>query len=259
MQLFPINRSASIELGDNYNTSVFLDELKLLLSSYRIQKRIVYWQPEDFLINKSESGFVIDFAQNRIVYKKGIKKLLGYNDNEFTMQLLRKICHPDDYDVTTSIVKNAILYSLAYPEDNAESTLFISYRLKKKNGTYAKILSQSNIISTDEKGNIASSFIRFTDISFMDKTKIVNWEFKSKNLIKDFFTRQVYKTFQNFFTIREKEIIVKMKTNLTNNEIGHKLNISKHTVATHRKKILKKAKCHSSEELIQFCIGKGIV
>jgi len=258
-QLFLLNRSYPPELHDNNNMSAFFVELELLLTSHSNQKRIVYRLPEDFLINKSECGFVIDFTLNRIVYKKGIKKLLGYHENEFTIQLLRQIYHPDDYEVTTSILKNATLYSLAHPEDNSENTLFISYRLKQKNGTYIKILSQSNNISTNKKGHITSSFIRFTDISFIDKTDNVNWEFKTTNLMKDFFNQQVYKAYQNFFTKREKEIIVKMKKGLTNKEIGHKLNISEHTVATHRKNILKKGKCHSSEELIQFCNGKGIL
>ena len=106
---------------------------------------------------------------------------------------------------------------------------------------------------------VISALVILTNISFIDKTDNVNWEFKTKYLMKDFFKQQVYKAYQNFFTKREKEIIIKIKAGLTNKEIANKLNISEYTVATHRKNILKKGKCHSSEELIQFCSGKGIL
>ena len=77
--------------------------------------------------------------------------------------------------------------------------------------------------------------------------------------MKYFFKQQVYKAYQNFFTKREKRIILKIEKGLSNKEIGKKLNISEHTIATHRKNILKKAKCHNSEELILFCKEKGIL
>ena len=77
--------------------------------------------------------------------------------------------------------------------------------------------------------------------------------------MKDFFKQQVHEAYQNFFTKRENIIILNIEKNLTNKEIAKKLNISEDTVATQIKNILKKAKCHSSEELIIFCKGKGIL
>ena len=73
------------------------------------------------------------------------------------------------------------------------------------------------------------------------------------------FTKQIYKTYNNFFTEREVEVIFEIKKGLTNQQISESLNISIHTVATHRKHILKKAVCNNTDQLLLFCKGKGII
>ena len=58
---------------------------------------------------------------------------------------------------------------------------------------------------------------------------------------------------------REIEIIHALADGLTSSQIGEKLFISEHTVKTHRKNILKKLDLHSSSELIQYALNKGII
>lgn len=60
-------------------------------------------------------------------------------------------------------------------------------------------------------------------------------------------------------TIREKEIIKQISMGKTNKEIGDTLNISPHTVHTHRKNIMKKLQLHSAVELSNYAIQSGIV
>ena len=56
-----------------------------------------------------------------------------------------------------------------------------------------------------------------------------------------------------------REVIAKIFEGISNHEIAVKLNISRHTVATHRKNILFKSNCSDSQQLLLFCKKNGII
>ena len=58
---------------------------------------------------------------------------------------------------------------------------------------------------------------------------------------------------------REQEILVLISKGLTSQLIGKTLYISKHTVETHRKNILRKLDFNSSTELVKFAVQQGLV
>jgi len=58
---------------------------------------------------------------------------------------------------------------------------------------------------------------------------------------------------------REQEILGLISSGLTSQIIGEKLFISKHTVETHRKNILRKLDFSSSTELVKFAVQQGLV
>lgn len=58
---------------------------------------------------------------------------------------------------------------------------------------------------------------------------------------------------------REQEILELISKGLTSNLIGQTLFISKHTVETHRKNILRKLDFNSSTELVRFAVQQGLV
>ena len=247
------------ELINIENRGAFFKKLSGLLQINNIHETKGLDDFKNITLSNNECIYVIDFRQNKLLFSKGFQDILGYKDKEITIELIRQLYHPNDFEITTKVYKATLLYSLNHPEDSASSTLFISFRIRKKNGSYIKILSRSTILEMDENGRVISSLVKFTNISFIDKTDNVNWEFKTKNLMKDFFKEEVYRAYQDFFTKRETGVIIQMEKGLSNKDIAKKLSISEHTVATHRKNILRKAKCHHSEELIIFCKGKGIL
>ena len=53
------------------------------------------------------------------------------------------------------------------------------------------------------------------------------------------------------FTFKEKEVLSLISMGLTTKEIAGKLNISHHTVETHRKNLLRKCEAKNSVELVQ--------
>jgi len=60
-------------------------------------------------------------------------------------------------------------------------------------------------------------------------------------------------------TTRELEIVRLIAKGFISKEISTKLNITTHTVYTHRKKILKKLGLNSASELILYAVNQGIV
>lgn len=210
-------------------------------------------------ISDSECLYLFSLQQNKILYKKGFTECLGYDEDIISFDFLTKNIHPDDAELVQRVTKATILYSIDHPDDSINNQLFITYRHKTKKDNYVKILNQVSIFEVDKKGILKTILIRLLNISFLDNTKSVNWIFKAKDLDEVAFKKTVYKSTSDFFTPREMELIYEIIKGFTIKEIGIHLNISVHTVATHRKNILKKSNCHNFIELEVFCRGKGIL
>jgi len=60
-------------------------------------------------------------------------------------------------------------------------------------------------------------------------------------------------------TPREKELLQLLAELKTNKEIATLLNLSVHTVETHRGRILQKLNLHGVPELILYAVRKGII
>ncbi len=60
-------------------------------------------------------------------------------------------------------------------------------------------------------------------------------------------------------TERERDVIILIAQGFTNKEIAHQLYLSKYTIETHRKNILKKLKFKSSADLVRFATNHGLV
>jgi DNA-binding CsgD family transcriptional regulator len=61
------------------------------------------------------------------------------------------------------------------------------------------------------------------------------------------------------FTKREKEILLKIKQGMNSKSIAELFDCSKHTVDTHRRKMLKKTGSKNTMELVNFGIRTGII
>ncbi len=61
------------------------------------------------------------------------------------------------------------------------------------------------------------------------------------------------------FTFKEKEVLALISAGLTTKEIAGKLNISHHTVETHRKNLLRKCEAKNSAQLVQMAFSQQII
>ena len=60
-------------------------------------------------------------------------------------------------------------------------------------------------------------------------------------------------------TRREREVLVQISEGLSNKEIANRLNLSLHTVETHRWRIMEKLDLHSTAELVLSAVRRGLV
>ncbi len=84
----------------------------------------------------------------------------------------------------------------------------------------------------------------------------------SKMLVEDFMRqlreREVEDSYE-LLTSREREILQLLAEGKSNKEIATVLNLSPHTVETHRGNILQKLNLHSVPELILYAVRKGVI
>ncbi|WP_299441572.1 LuxR C-terminal-related transcriptional regulator [uncultured Aquimarina sp.] len=211
------------------------------------------------LIRGKQCLYIMDWKQSKLTYTRHIEDMLGYTEEEFSMDIALNYFHPDDNDFVKRVVKAIVIYCIDRTNIHDEPYLLLTFRLQRKDGSYIKVLRQSFVLEKDSDGKMISNLSLLTDISFIDDGDRVSWDIYGNNIDQTLFKKQIHEAFDDFFTNREKEIIQLIEAELSNAEIAKKLFISKHTVATHRKNIFKKSQSHNTKQLIQFCKKNGVL
>ena len=213
---------------------------------------------EDIAPIYGECFFVVDLSQSKILHFGGMKKLFGYNEKSIDLPFVFDKNHPEDSHLVQLLVSNILSKIVTIEIPNHTNIFSVTSRFKKKNGDYLRIMTDNFIIQTNEQNLVQSILVRYTDLSFMNDSDTVDWKVNANYLDLDQIAKEVYGPEKNVFTQREKEIILFMFKGISNPIIASDLNISPHTVATHRKNIFSKSKCSNIEELKRFCKKYGV-
>ncbi|CAM4167237.1 LuxR C-terminal-related transcriptional regulator [Zobellia roscoffensis] len=235
----------------------FRNEVKRDVSKYEYEA-IPYASLDNFPLNPKQCLYIAHWAKDGIVYERGLEQLTGYSLSEFNTEDLVHYIHPDERELVNKLTQEAVKYVVKTDLRKGHAHLFLSFRFKKKDGTYIKILRQSSSYELDSKGRMVSNFSLLTDVSFIDSSNRVEWYFDAYGLDLDEFKKLIYAVYDDFFTRREKEIIHLIEKGYTSARIAEVLFISTHTVATHRKKIFRKVGVSTVADLIFFCKKNGI-
>ena len=213
---------------------------------------------QEIPLNNLECYYLFDFTKNSVVYHRGFDTAFGYNEKQFDMDFIFDKYHEEDAPLIKNIVKELVIQLVDITIPEFSNILDISYRFKRSDGTYARVLSNTIVYQTDESDRILSVLIKYTDISFTRESEAVEWKVDSTYFDADKMQYGVYGDGMIIFTPRELEVISRVFKGESNHEIAVKLNISRHTVGTHRKNILFKSNCSDSNQLHLFCKINGI-
>lgn len=210
-------------------------------------------------MNDLECYYLIDFKKNEVIFHKGFDAVFGYDLQKLDIDFIFQHYHPDDAPFIKSIIKATLRQLMDERVAEYSNLISMAYRFRKNDGSYARILSNTTVYKTDKLDKIISVLVKYTDISFVDDTDVVEWMVNTNYLDLEKIRSTVYDNDHANFTSREIQVIRELFNGHVNKEIALILHISEHTVATHRKNILLKSNCSSVEELKSFCKKNGLL
>lgn len=147
-----------------------------------------------------------------------------------------------------------------------------SYRMKDASGIIRTMLYQAFPLSVLENGTPEHVFCIQTDVSHLKVTSTKAVSFIHMDGGKCYFNVDISKgkfdpealdenntDFSELLTAREKEIVIRLSRGLNAEQIAEELNLSHHTIKTHRKNVLQKSGCTNTTELVAKCLTNGII
>jgi DNA-binding CsgD family transcriptional regulator len=134
------------------------------------------------------------------------------------------------------------------------------FRIKTASGKYVRLLHQMVALQNDDAGNITRSLGIHTDISDLKTTgspvlSFIGLEGEPSYINVD--VKEMFTPVKEIFSKREKQILLCLAEGKNSPEIAIELKISRYTIDTHRKNMLKKTGTSSAAELIMKSVREG--
>lgn len=229
----------------------------LLKFEFDIQKKLLNF----FMVGSSYYFIMNHHSLTFDMISKEFEDVLGYSPSEFDFQFLNEKLHPDDMQWFLAFGQKMIEFFSALPiEKMAKYKLRYDVRYRKKNGEYARILYQGIIIEHDKNGRLLRSLALNTDITYLKQEGKPVLSFIGMDGEPSYVDVGIDSAFiesKDGLSRREKDILKLLIAGKPSKEIGSILNISKHTVDTHRKNMLHKNNLSSTGELVGKAIRCG--
>ena len=255
---YRLHRDALIDNLDPLEMKSFFDQVTGMLSIEKDQVSLEDLS-QQFQNIPGECAYITDYKTKQLLFKKGFDALLGYKDEEVDFDFVFQGYHHEDAVMASQVIKAVIASAVNSVTSDPDLHLSMTYRRKRKDGSYIHVLSQSSVFELDTRGNLLRSFTRLTDVSYLNISTPVSWSVRSNNIDEHFVQSKISKIFENPFTKREIEVIKEIQIGGSNREIAERLHLSHHTIATHRKNILRKSNCHGILDLLIYCKQFGMI
>jgi len=259
-------RSKLIQISTAYSELLSYQKFNARDLDYTVfDKHIPMLQTLATLGNSGVSVFDL-YKKKHLFYSPDFGSLLGYNSTyirEKGPDFWDSKIHPDDF---IAIMENGIsilkLFFQFSADEKVNYKLINEYRILNAENNYVRIIEQHQALEIDKKGNI------WLTLSIIDLSpnQDVTEEFKS--LLHNFRTgsiipfRDQTKKFEPIgfaLSKREIQILQLIKEGFLSKEISSNLNISLHTVNTHRQHVLEKLGVNNSMEAVLYASRLGLL
>lgn len=237
--------------------SVFIERVKSQVNQFL--KVEPHFNPDAFTLLPGQAMYVVQYDSLEITYHKNIEQLLGYKDEEFNSTVLLKCFHPDQTEQLTRIIKCAVQMGIEHKAGSQLPWMFLIYKFKTKSGTYKPILRQTSILERHSGGGMYSAYSILTDLSGVNNADVVQWKIEAEPHYLEKFKKFINQSLPNPFSKREIEVLTLLSEGLNSSEIAEILFISKHTIDTHRRRLLAKSGTRNTAELIAYARKMGIL
>lgn len=197
----------------------------------------------------------------------------GKKPEEVNMNILLSLALPEEIEKIHKKEQVISDFFLNYL-DNAEMLnykIVYTYKMKDYEGKERVMLHQATVLSLNEEGRFVHVFSIHSDISHLVSTSTQDISFINIEDGKSYYNIDTSegifdesmlskkKRLQELLSKRELEIIKELALGSSADEISNQLNISPHTVRTHKKNILRKTDCKNSTQLVSICMGEGLI
>lgn len=165
--------------------------------------------------------------------------------------------HPDDIQSWILSLKELMQFTMTELNDEQRKKMSYTwnYRIKDGRGNYVNIVQNTTPLQFDSEKKPVIGLAHYTVLSghiqldICASAKILNQNKEYETL---YFKNISSTNLLNIISNREKDIVRLLLTQKTSEEIANLLNISRHTVDTHRRNILKKLSLNSTVELTSY-------
>lgn len=173
------------------------------------------------------------------------------------MDYFWSLFHPEDIQLWLACLQDLMKFTMDNLDDEQRKRMSYTwnYRIKNAKGDYITIIQNTTPLQFDKDNKPVIGLAHYTVLGFdleMDicaSAKYLN----DKNEYETLFYKNVSsKNLLNSISNRERDVIRLLLAKKTSFEIAENLNISKHTVDTHRRNILKKLNLNSTFELVSY-------
>jgi len=192
----------------------------------------------DLLDYANQFFFLGDYSSlNMLFVSPNSVNVLGYEPEGFNFRTLFEMIHPDDRRAVFEISKKVLSSEMSYISGNSNCpiVLYLAYRAAKRNGRFTRI-SLTISRHTDPVGGIYDMGV-IRDISHIRCGTRVTFALLGGRPLKDL---PDLSDSDLSISRREQEIIYYISQGFTSSRIAYELNISKFTVNTHRRNIMRK-------------------
>jgi len=200
---------------------------------------------------------------------RNFNKIFGYARKHFIqgdLSFLIKHIHPDDLQAFIYFAETATLHAVPWKEAKAGAVHECCSRFRHLNGQWIWLSQKVIVLSVTPERHIDHVLLLFDDCTIAKQAQLTRHNFqveksrKSSKLldllapVSTAHTKKETQTVANRafapLTRREKEIMSLVSQGCSSKEIACKLFISKHTVESHRKHILRKLSVKNSPEMV---------
>jgi len=233
---------------------------------------------DNFSLEKSWESFIVDYSIPKKMFlsfqpgpcyywllnaktatfelmSNEVEKVLGYTPQEALFPFLLNQVHPDDLPYLLEFENNLSIFFTKLPvEKRYGYKIQYDFRIRRKDGMYVRILNQMLMVKYNAATNTIHTFGIHTDISHLkkDNKPVLSFIALDNNDVSYLDVENCI--VNSILSKREKQVLELMLEGLISKEICIILNISKHTVDSHRKKMMQKSNSKSIPELIKKAI-----
>ena len=240
----------------------FIDEVEFNIDpeqdTEKIEAEIIQQIPEHTLPN--QFYYAINNDTKKCIYvSDSITEVTGYTPVEWTYQLILDCIHPDDKSFIDKVLYACFKICMSpVLNEPIKDAIVVNYRIRHKEGHYIHVLRNGYCSSMDYNNKMTHNTSICLDISNLKHDNKQSMLIKEGNkVLVELHNDNPDDIAWQILSKREKEIVRLLCNNKTSEQISLLLFISRHTVDTHRRKILKKLNIKNTTELMFNCICKG--